>query len=511
MAPQKSSTDAVNRLHEIDREINLLNHTTALLNWDQETVMPRQGADERARQLELLEGLVHDRLTDARTGELLEAAGSTEEQPLGDPELPAEERAFLRALRRHYGRAVKLPKRLVTDFAREISTSQHVWAEARENNDFSSFAPNLKRLLELNIEKASAIGYADHPYDALLDEFEPWMTARKVGSVFADLREKLVPLAERIAEQQREDNDAFLRQSFPVEQQERFGKQVLEAMGYDFSRGRLDVSTHPFTTAVGGDDVRITTRYNPDYFQTSIFGTIHEAGHALYEMGIDPRFKESVLGEGTSLGVHESQSRLWENMIGRSISFWRHFYPQLRSHFPEQLGEVPPSQFIKAVNRVRPSLIRIDADEVTYSLHIILRFELEQALVTGDLSVRELPEAWNDGMERLLGVRPDSDQNGVLQDIHWAMGAIGYFPTYALGNLYGAQFYRAMERGLGDVDGRVARGELSAIREWLGEHIHRPGSSKTAAELLREVTGEELNPAYFTEYLEEKFRLLKEL
>ncbi len=511
MEEQRGGEHPVAQLREIDHEICLLNHTGALLNWDQETSMPRKGAEERARQLELLEGLVHDRLTASRTAELLEEAGSTEENPLGREEYSAEERAFLRAFRREYVRAAKLPKRLVTDFAREVSTAHHVWADARENNDFDSFAPNLERLLQLNKEKAEAIGYEEHPYDALLDEFEPWMTTETVRSVFADLREKLVPLAERIAGEQRSDNDAFLRQSFPVEQQERFGRTVLESMGYDFERGRLDVSTHPFTTAVGGDDVRITTRYNPDYFQTSIFGTIHEAGHALYEMGIDPRYKETILGGGTSLGIHESQSRMWENMIGRSTSFWRYFYPQLRSYFPQQLDEVPPSDFIKAINRVQPSLIRIEADEVTYSLHIILRFELEQALISGDLAVRDLPAAWNDGMERLLGIRPDSDKNGVLQDIHWAMGAIGYFPTYALGNLYGAQFYRAMERQIGDVDGYIARGELSVLRGWLRNHIHQHGASKTAGELLRDVTGEELNPGYFTDYLEEKFRLLREL
>jgi carboxypeptidase Taq len=508
--PSKTDNPALEQLHEIDREICLLNHTGALLSWDRETMMPRQGNDERARQLELLEGLVHDRLTAARTGELLEAAGSTGENPLGGEQLPEEERAFLRAFRREYDRAVKLPKRLVTDFAREVSISQQVWADAREKDDFESFSPSLERLLRLNREKAEALGYEEHPYDPLLDEFEPWMTTRTVSSVFADLREKLVPMAERITEQQTGD-DAFLNQTFPVERQERFGRMVLDAMGYDFSRGRLDVSTHPFTTAVGGDDVRITTRYNPDYFRSSIFGTIHEAGHALYEMGTDPRFKGTILGGGTSLGIHESQSRMWENMIGRSISFWRHFYPQLRETFPEQLEEVQLSDFLKAVNTVRPSLIRIEADEVTYSLHIILRFELEQALITGDLAVQDLPGAWNDGMERLLGIRPGTDAEGVLQDIHWAMGAVGYFPTYALGNLYAAQFYRAMERQLGDVEGRIARGDLASIREWLGEHIHRPGASQTASELVRKVAGEELDPDYFISYLDAKFDRLEEV
>jgi carboxypeptidase Taq len=364
--------------------------------------------------------------------------------------------------------------------------------------------------LELNTEKAEAIGYAEHPYDALLDEFEPWMSTATVSTVFADLREKLVPLVEQITARQEED-ESFLNATFPVEKQKQFGRTVLETMGYDFNRGRLDVSVHPFTTAVGADDVRITTRYNPQYFRTGLFGTIHEAGHALYEMGIDPSYKQSILGEGTSLGVHESQSRMWENMIGRSIPFWRYFYPRLRELFPKQLSEVQLSAFVRAVNRVRPSFIRIEADEVTYSLHIILRFELEQALLTGDLAVDDLPEAWNDGMERLLGIRPQHNSEGVLQDIHWAMGAIGYFPTYALGNLYAAQFYRAMAADMPDIEQRMARGDLASIRDWLGARIHRPGSSKTAGELLQEVTGEDLNPEYFTSYLEEKFRLLDEL
>jgi carboxypeptidase Taq len=510
MAARKSGEDPVAKLHEIDREISLLNHTAALLNWDQETYMPRRGAEERGEQLALLEGIVHDRLTAPRTAELLESAGDHAGNPLGSQEYSPQDRAFLRAFHRQYTRSSRLPRRLVTDFAREVSNAQHVWAEARENDDFSSFAPHLKRLLELNTEKAEAIGYAEHPYDALLDEFEPWMSTATVSTVFADLREKLVPLVEQITARQEED-ESFLNATFPVEKQKQFGRTVLETMGYDFNRGRLDVSVHPFTTAVGADDVRITTRYNPQYFRTGLFGTIHEAGHALYEMGIDPSYKQSILGEGTSLGVHESQSRMWENMIGRSIPFWRYFYPRLRELFPKQLSEVQLSAFVRAVNRVRPSFIRIEADEVTYSLHIILRFELEQALLTGDLAVDDLPEAWNDGMERLLGIRPQHNSEGVLQDIHWAMGAIGYFPTYALGNLYAAQFYRAMAADMPDIEQRMARGDLASIRDWLGARIHRPGSSKTAGELLQEVTGEDLNPEYFTSYLEEKFRLLDEL
>jgi carboxypeptidase Taq len=301
-------------------------------------------------------------------------------------------------------------------------------------------------------------------------------------------------------------DDSFRYRNYPEEKQREFSLRVLREMGYDFNRGRLDESAHPFTTTLGGSDIRLTTHYNRQDLFTALFGTIHEGGHALYEMGIDPRYHCSVLGEGSSLGIHESQSRTWENLIGRSPEFWSYYFPILKNeYFPRQLEDIREEQFVRGVNRVEPSLIRINADEVTYSLHVILRFELEVGLVKGDLRVKDLPGAWNEGMRRHLGIVPENDAKGVLQDVHWSMGAIGYFPTYALGNLFGAQFFAAMKKDIPDLDRQIAGGELKTIREWQREKIHRYGSSLTAGELCGKISGEALNPSYFVRYLEKKF------
>lgn len=523
-------------LRKTDREIQLLAHSAALLQWDQETGMPAEAITERSEQLALLEGLIHDRLTAARTGELLQtameklglqagagvaarstqAAGQKEQTGVSggsyyagievDEEAPDfHEKAFLRAFGRAWERAVKLPRRWVTEMARTSSRAQAAWVEARKHDSFSEFQPHLENLLRLVREKAEIIGYPEHPYDALLDEFEPGMRTGEVSRVFRELQSRLTPIMERITERQKAD-DSFRYRSYPEEGQREFGLRVLREMGYDFKRGRLDESAHPFTTSLGGSDIRITTNYKRNDLFNALFGSIHEGGHALYEMGIDSKYHGSVLGEGTSLGIHESQSRTWENIIGRSPEFWAHYFPILKKdYFPEQLADIEQEQFIRGVNRVEPSLIRINADEVTYSLHVVLRFELEVKLVSGELAVRDLPQAWNGEMKRLLGIVPESDATGVLQDVHWSMGAIGYFPTYALGNLFGAQFFEAMREDLPDLDGKIARGDLKPIREWQREHIHRHGSSLTAGELCGKISGESLNPAYFVRYLEKKF------
>jgi carboxypeptidase Taq len=362
----------------------------------------------------------------------------------------------------------------------------------------------LEELVQLNIEKAERYGYEEHIYDALLDQFEPFMKTREVERVFDGLRDSLVDLVRRISEAPQVD-DVFLHHSYPAERQELLGNEFLNALGYEFNRGRLDVSAHPFTTTLGPNDVRITTRYHEDLFASAVFSTIHEAGHALYELGVDPKYHNTLLATGTSLGIHESQSRLWENMVGRSREFWSHWFPRVKELFPEQLSGVEKEQFYRAINRVEPSLIRIEADEVTYSLHVILRFQLEVKLMTGELEVKDLPEAWNTTMEELLGITPPSDAKGVLQDVHWSMGAIGYFPTYALGNLYGAQFLRTMLREIPDVYDKVAAGEFAPILSWLRERIHCHGAAKTPKELITEVTGEELDPEYFVRYLESKY------
>jgi carboxypeptidase Taq len=330
------------------------------------------------------------------------------------------------------------------------------------------------------------------------------MTTSMVTSLFDGMEPRLRELLGRISERPQPD-DSFLHTEYPVDLQERFGKQLLGEMGYDFRRGRLDVSAHPFSTTLGRDDVRLTTRYNPHYFKTSVFGTIHEGGHGLYELGFDPAFGGTILADAASLGIHESQSRLWENMIGRSLPFWDCHLPSLREIFPGQLDGVTPERFYRAVNRVEPSLIRVEADEVTYNLHIILRFRLETALLANDLRVDDLPAAWNEQSSLLLGIRPDRDAVGVLQDVHWSLGLFGYFPTYALGNLYAARFLETMRGDIPDLDDRIRKGNLTAILDWLRGAIHRHGSVYPASELCRRVTGSELAPDAFIEYLERKY------
>ncbi len=508
--------NALQSLRAVDHEIQLLAHSVALLQWDQETGMPPKAIEERSEQLSLLEGMIHDRQTDPRVKGLLEEAGFTTAANIRVDEGTSdfEEKAFLRAFGRSFERAAKIPRRLVTEMSRVSSRAQAAWIEARGRDDFSEFRPHLEKILALTIEKAGVLGYEDHPYDALLDEYEPGMSTRETASVFDELQRSLKPLTERIVEAQKalRVDDSFRFRGYPVEAQREFSLRVLREMGYDFDRGRLDESAHPFTTSTGGEDVRVTTRYNERDLFSGLFGSIHEGGHALYEMGIDSRYHGSVLGEGTSLGIHESQSRTWENMIGRSIEFWEHYFPILKKdYFPNQLGDIAQDVFIRGVNKVEPGLIRIHADELTYSLHVVLRFELEIALVNGDLKVRDLPEAWNEGMRRLLGIVPEGDADGVLQDVHWSMGAIGYFPTYALGNLFGAQFFQILRGQMTELDRKISQGDLRAIREWQRENIHRHGSTLTATELCGKISGEVLNPGYFTRYLEEKFGKLNVL
>ena len=497
------SGNALDRLKSIDRRIKLLEHTGALLGWDHETYMPESAVEERSEQIALIESIAHEESTSTEVGELLSLLGATPDTPEGkaDGEIDS---AFVREWFRKYRRETKIPKELVERMARETSMAQSAWVTARKNADFPSFASKLESILGLTRELVSCLGYDDHPYDPLLDQYEPWMRTRELKTVFDGLQPRLREIVEKIAGRPQVD-DGFLELSFPVSGQERFGREVLAALGYEPDRGRLDISAHPFTTSLGSDDVRITTRYNEKYFKTGLFGIIHECGHALYELGFSDDIRGTILADGASLGIHESQSRTWENTIGRSMSFWEHFYPALARSFPAQLDGISLEMFYRAVNKVEPSLIRVEADEVTYGMHVILRFNLETALLEGGLSVADLPAAWNDGMESLLGIRPGNDAEGVLQDIHWSMGSIGYFPTYALGNLYGAQFAVAMRRAIPDLDARIEQGEFSVVLEWLRRNIHAPGRIFTADELCRKITGSSLDPNFFIAYLEGKY------
>ncbi len=497
--------DALTELKKHDREILLLNHSIDILRWDQETYMPARAIEERSEQVALLQGLVHDRIVDPRQEELFGALGMSEKTKMGPSGVDDETRGFLRETFRRYTKQVKTPKTLVEELAKVQSLAQAQWVRARQASDFKLFRPHLGRLVELLKQYAECQGYTESVYDPLLDEYEPWMTTGELEKILSDLRARLVPLVERIRGSGVDAGGEILTRSFPADKQREFGFEVLRAMGFDLERGRLDVSAHPFTTTLGRDDIRLTTRYNERFFPGAVFGVIHEAGHGLYEQGFGASLRGSLLASGASLGIHESQSRLWENLVGRGRAFWTAFFPKLKPLFPEALRDVDAARFHRAVNAVSPSLIRVEADEVTYNLHIILRFTLEKKIFSGELALDDVPAAWTAESEKLLGVKPATDRDGALQDVHWSMGAFGYFPTYTLGNLASAQLYAALKRKHPDVEKEIGRGKLDTVREWLREHVHAWGSVYPAQDLLARVTGERLNAGHFIDYLEKKY------
>jgi len=494
------------RLVVLDREIGLLSHIGSLLEWDLETYMPPKAIDERAEQSALVQSLAHERLTRPEIGELLAALGSTSDEPSGDPELAPEERAYLRALRRAYDKETKLSAELVAAIARETSLAQQAWAEARAKDDFESFAPHLETVLGLKRREAGCLSSGGNAYDALLDLFEPGATAASIAAVFASLKADLSEILAAIRSRPQVDA-SFMSRRCAIDRQKAISEWLVGILHFDLERGRLDTVEHPFTTTLGADDIRITTRYIEDNFSSSVFSTIHETGHALYEMGIapGPAFARTRLCEAWSMAIHESQSRMWENVIGRSRAFWKPNYARLSELAGPALEGIGLDAFVKGVNRVEPSLIRTEADEVTYGLHVILRFELESELIAGRLSVRDLPDAWSEKMRALLGVEPPDDASGCLQDVHWSLGLFGYFPSYALGNLYAAQFWDAMRDDIPGLEASVEDGDLGAPLAWLREKIHASGATYLPGELVRRVTGAALDAGHFTSYLRDKY------
>jgi carboxypeptidase Taq len=477
MTPQS----AYDELIRLSREEAVLASCVDVLEWDEETCLPRAGVAHRSEQLAMLAGLLHDRTIDPRVDELLAALEGSD--LVADPESP--EAVNVRELRRAYDRERRLPRRLVEECARVTALAQQAWADAREGSEFGRFRPWLERQLGLAREEADAVGYPDTRYDALLEDYEPGVTTAQVATLFATLRQELVPLVQAMADR----HTPTLRRDYPVDRQRIFAEAVANAVGFDFDRGRLDTSVHPFCTSLGPGDCRITTRYTSADFGSGFFTVLHEVGHALYEQGLDPAHYGTPMGEAASLGLHESQSRLWENFVGRRRAFWQHFFPRARGVFHEALHDVRLDPFLKSLNRVECSLIRTDADEVTYNLHILIRFELEQALLSGDLPVGDLPGAWAEAYRDSLGIVPASDREGCLQDGHWAEGLLGYFPTYALGNVYAAQLVAAAARELGDLDAQFARGDFGGLLGWLRDRVHRHGQRYTAAGLVERATG----------------------
>ena len=482
------------------RETALLAAASSALEWDERTMLPPQAFEYRAEQLTLFAGLLHERETDPRLGQWL---AELAESPLAADRHSAAG-TTIRQMKRDYDRQVKLPQSLVEELARTESLGQHAWEQARAANDFATFAPLLEKMFELKRAEAEAVGYDQTPYDALLDDYEPHERTATVTRVLAELREALVPLVGEIADSGRQPDLSILSRRYPVDAQATFSRRAAEAIGFDFGRGRIDVTVHPFCTDLGPNDCRLTTRYDEHFFNTSFFTVLHEGGHGVYDQGLPGDWYGLPPGEAVSLGIHESQSRMWENLVGRSRAFWEHFFPAAQAAFPEALKDASLDAFYFAVNDVRPSLIRVEADEATYNLHILLRFELEQALLDGDLTVADLPGAWNEKYENYLGIRPPNDTEGVLQDVHWSAGLVGYFPTYALGNLYASQFFEQADADVGPLAPQFARGEFRPLTEWLRTAIHRHGQCYTASELVQQITKKPLSHAPLMRHLREK-------
>jgi carboxypeptidase Taq len=482
------------------KEVAVLASVAAVLEWDERTQMPAAGAGNRASQSGVLAKLCHERFTSPRIGEWL-ATIEGSRPTTGDDDVSAN----VRETRRAYDRATKLPTALVEELTRTAVLAQQAWGEAKGKNDYPSFRPWLEKLLDLKRQEAACVGAASgNPYDALLDQFEPGETAAGVRKTFEQLRGPLVELVGKIVGSGRLAPIEILERSYPAAAQEKLAREAAKAVGFDFNAGRLDVSLHPFCSGLGPGDTRMTTRYDEKYFGDAFFGVLHETGHALYDQGLPEAHFGTPCGDFVSLGIHESQSRMWENLVARSRAFWKLFLPKAKVAFGDTLADVELDRWYFAINDVRPSLIRTESDESTYNLHIMLRFELEEALLRGDLTPADLPGAWDERMEKYLGIKPPDDTRGCLQDIHWSGGAIGYFPTYTLGNLYAAQFFEQARKDLGDLDEQFARGEFAPLLTWLREKIHRHGKRYTAGQLAQRVTGRPLEAAPLLNHLRKK-------
>jgi len=483
-------------------DIVSLQTTSAVLEWDQQTQMPPAGTARRASQLALLKKLSHDMFISSQTEQLLVAAEGEAEAL--DPD--SDDSAFIKVVRRDFDKAAKLPTKLVEEIASTGSLANEQWQAARAQSNYAKFAPWLEKTLDLQRQVANHLGFKDERYDALLDLYEPEMSAAAVRTMFGQIKPPLVKLVKQIVGRGPDfvDTEPLTREC-DEEKQRTFNEMVIKAFGFDFTRGRQDRAVHPFCTSFSNNDVRITTRYDSHFLPSALFGSLHETGHALYEMGVAGRYDGNMLQGGVSLGIHESQSRLWENLVGRSRGFWTCFYPQLQSQFPA-LGDVTLDAFYKAINRVKPSLIRVEADEITYNLHILLRFEIEIEMLEGRLSVADAPAAWNAKCEEYLGLTPANDAEGILQDVHWSWGAIGYFPTYSLGNVISVQLFEAASHSLGgEVPAQIERGEFAPLREWMSTNIYQWGRKYTPVELVQRSTSRSIDTTPYINYLTRKF------
>ncbi len=488
------------KLKELTAEIMDIYMAAQVLEWDQQVNMPPGGAEQRGNQIATLQRIVHTKTISPEYSKLVEELDAASGQL--DPD--SDDTRLIAACKRFYDQRAKVPPEFTAEFYKTISLAYSNWEKAREKSDFKMFQPHLEKVVELRRQFAEYFAPYDHVYDPLLDYFEPGMKTAEVQAIFDKLRPQQVALLQAIAEQPQVD-DSFLHIEYDEQKQWDFGVDVITKYGYDWERGRQDKSAHPFTIGFSVNDVRITTRVDPTFLPSALFGTLHECGHGLYGMGIDPAFERTPMADGASLAVHESQSRTYENLVGRSMPFWEHFYPRLQEYFPSQLADVDLGTFYKGINKVEPSLIRVEADEATYNLHIMLRLEIEIALMEGSLEVKDLPEVWNTRIQEYLGVTPPNDKEGVLQDVHWSSGYIGYFSTYALGNLISAQLWDKMIADVPDLTDQFRRGEFGALTEWMHTKIHIHGAKYKPQELVQKVTGSKIDPAPYMNYLQTKY------
>ncbi|MBK9123372.1 MAG: carboxypeptidase M32 [Chloroflexi bacterium] len=494
-------SETLSKLKSHLQQVTDLYNAAAVLYWDLEVMMPEGGASPRARQLSTLSRIAHQMATSDELGRLIEAG----EREVAGADYDSDDAALLRVARFDFDEATRLPTEFVAEFTKLTAESHEVWAQARAESDFSRFEPYLERILEMVVRRAEYLGYTDHPYDALINSYERGMTTAEVKRIFDSHKPALIDLIAQISKVEGRVSNAPVHQHFDTDKQREFALWVVEQFGFDFKRGRQDVSVHPFCTNFSRYDVRLTTRFHDDFLNPALFGLMHETGHGLYEQGSAPEIDGLPLAGGTSLGVHESQSRMWENIVGRSKPFWSWAYPRLQQTFPAQLGSVSLDDFWRAVNTVERQFIRVEADEATYNLHIMLRFELECDMVSGKVAVKDLPREWNERFEAYLGVTPPNDKVGVLQDVHWSGGMIGYFPTYALGNLLSVQYFNAALKQHPNLRDEFAQGKFDTLRNWLVENIHRHGRKFTSQELTERIAGGPIDPAPYVEYLQNKY------
>jgi carboxypeptidase Taq len=498
--------EKLSQLKTILAEVSDLRSAAALLEWDQQCYMPEGGSEPRSYQMSTLQRLAHERFISDDVGKLLEDLSSSANGT--DPD--SDEARLLKVTHRRYKRLTKVPSSLVGEFYEVTGRAHTIWAQARAENDFKKFEPSLKRIVELRRQYADCFAPYDHVYDPLLDDFEPGMKTAEVQAIFAALRPQQVEFIQAIKGRPQLRND-FLFQKFDPDTQWKFGEEVISRIGYDWKRGRQDKAAHPFTINFGRDDVRITTRVDDQFFNTMFFATLHECGHALYEQGSAPELERSPLSGGASLAMHESQSRMWENLVGRSLPFWEFYYPSLQKVFPSQLGNVSLEAFYQGINRVEPSLVRVEADEATYNLHIMLRLEIEIGLMEGSMDVKDLPEIWNSRMQSYLGLTPPNDAKGVLQDVHWSAGMIGYFATYALGNIVSVQLWEKINQDIPGLENQIRQGRFSELLDWTRVNIHRHGTKFEPQELIQRVTGSKIDPRPYVQYLKKKYSAIYQL